>query len=98
MVCRDTNGTLLGFLGSVDHPASQMIGPGVAESEKVALSMLKPPRQVSREMSGFPASRNRKRGGANRLFLGCKKLRDPFFPVQGRNPTTQRGCYANLHA
>ena len=40
VVCRDTNGTLLGFLGSVDHPASQMIGPGVAESEKVALSML----------------------------------------------------------
>ena len=40
VVYRDTNGTLLGFLGSVDHPASQMIGPGVAESEKVALSML----------------------------------------------------------
>ena len=37
VVCRDTNGTLLGFLGSVDHPASQMIGPGVAESEKVAV-------------------------------------------------------------
>ena len=40
VVCRDTNCTLLGFLGSVDHPASQMIGPGVAESEKVAMSML----------------------------------------------------------
>ena len=40
VVCRDTNGTLHGFLGSVDHPASQMIGPGLAESEKVALSML----------------------------------------------------------
>ena len=25
VVCRDTNGTLFGFLGSVDHPASQMI-------------------------------------------------------------------------
>jgi len=40
VVCRDANGTLHGFLGSVDHPASQMIGPGVAESEKVSLSML----------------------------------------------------------
>ena len=40
VVCRDTNGILLGFLGSVNHPASQMIGPGVAESEKIALSML----------------------------------------------------------
>ena len=40
LVCRGTNGTLLGFLGSVDHPASQMIGPGVGESEKVALCML----------------------------------------------------------
>ena len=40
VVCRDANGTLHGFLGSVDHPASQMIGPGVAENEKVSLSML----------------------------------------------------------
>lgn len=40
LVCRDTNGTLLGFLGSVDHPASQMIGPGVAENDQTALSML----------------------------------------------------------
>ena len=40
VVYRNSSGTLLGFLGSVDHPASQMIGPGVAESEKVAMSML----------------------------------------------------------
>ena len=40
VVCRDPTGTLLGFLGSVDHPASQMIGPGVAETEKVTLCML----------------------------------------------------------
>ena len=40
VVSRDTNGTLLGFLGSVDHPASQMIGPGVAESDQIALCML----------------------------------------------------------
>ena len=40
VVCRDTNGTLLGFLGSVNHPASQMIGPGVAESDQIALCML----------------------------------------------------------
>jgi GNAT superfamily N-acetyltransferase len=40
VVCRDPTCTLLGFLGSVDHPASQMIGPGVAETEKVALCML----------------------------------------------------------
>jgi GNAT superfamily N-acetyltransferase len=40
VVYRDPTDTLLGFLGSVDHPASQMIGPGVAETEKVALCML----------------------------------------------------------
>ena len=40
VVCRDNNGTLLGFLGSVDHPASQMIGPGVAENDQIALCML----------------------------------------------------------
>jgi len=40
VVCRDTNGTLLGFLGSVDHPASRMIGPGVAENEQVTKELL----------------------------------------------------------
>jgi len=40
VVCRDTNGNLLGFLGSVDHPASQMIGPGMAENDQIALCML----------------------------------------------------------
>ena len=40
VVCRDTRGSLLGFLGSVDHPASQMIGPGVSKNEKIALKLL----------------------------------------------------------
>jgi len=40
VVCRDTNGNLLGFLGSVDHPASRMIGPGVAEDEQVTMELL----------------------------------------------------------
>jgi GNAT superfamily N-acetyltransferase len=40
VVCRNTNGTLLGFLGSVDHPASRMIGPGVAEDEQVTMELL----------------------------------------------------------
>ena len=40
VVCRYTRGSLLGFLGSVDHPASRMIGPGVAESEQVTMELL----------------------------------------------------------
>ena len=40
ILCRDTDGELLGFLGSVDHPASQMIGPGIAKNEKVTIQML----------------------------------------------------------
>ena len=40
VVCRDTRGSLLGFLGSVDHPASRMIGPGVAENEQVTMELL----------------------------------------------------------
>ena len=40
VVCRNTAGILLGFLGSVDHPASRMIGPGVAENQQVALKLI----------------------------------------------------------
>ena len=40
VLCRNDQGQLLGFLSSVDHPACRMIGPGVAEDEKVAISML----------------------------------------------------------
>ena len=40
IICRDDLGKMVGFLSSVDHPASRMIGPGVAENEKVAEFML----------------------------------------------------------
>ena len=39
-VCRNKHGKMVGFLSSVDHPASRMVGPGVAENEKVAEVML----------------------------------------------------------
>ena len=37
---RDKNGGLLGFLSSVNHPGSRMIGPGVARSEEVTTALL----------------------------------------------------------
>ena len=37
---RDENGGLLGFLSSVNHPGSRMIGPGVARSEEVTTALL----------------------------------------------------------
>ena len=40
VICRDEDGGLLGFLSSVNHPGSRMIGPGVARSEEVAISLL----------------------------------------------------------
>ena len=40
VVSEDEDGNVDGFLVSVDHPASQMIGPGVARTEKAALAML----------------------------------------------------------
>lgn len=39
-VCRDEHGKILGFLSSVDHPASRMIGPGVAENQKITENIL----------------------------------------------------------
>ena len=40
LIYRDREKKLLGFLCSVNHAASRMIGPGVARSEKVATSLL----------------------------------------------------------
>jgi hypothetical protein len=37
---RDEDGKLLGFLSSVNHPGSRMIGPGVARSEEIATALL----------------------------------------------------------
>ena len=51
LLCRDTEGELLGFLASVDHPASQMIGPGIAKNEKVTIQMLASMLDLFREKS-----------------------------------------------
>ncbi len=40
LISRDRNERLLGFLCSVNHPASRMIGPGVARSESVTTALL----------------------------------------------------------
>ena len=37
---RDEDGKLLGFLSSVNHPGSRMIGPGVARSEEIVTALL----------------------------------------------------------
>lgn len=37
---RDEDGKLLGFLSSVNHPGSRMIGPGVARSEEITTALL----------------------------------------------------------
>jgi GNAT superfamily N-acetyltransferase len=37
---RDQNGHLLGFLSSVNHPGSRMIGPGLARSEEITITLL----------------------------------------------------------
>ncbi len=39
-VSLDASGTINGFLNSVYHPASNMLGPGVAKSAKVAASLI----------------------------------------------------------
>jgi len=41
VVSEDEDGSVNGFLTSVDHPASRMIGPGVARDAKAALAMLR---------------------------------------------------------
>lgn len=44
---RDKDSKLLGFLSSVNHPGSRMIGPGVARSEEVVTALL------SAQLDGF---------------------------------------------
>ena len=40
VICRSKGGKLIGFLSSVNHPASKKIGPGVGENDKIILGML----------------------------------------------------------
>ena len=40
VIFRDKDGSLLGFLSSVNHPGSRMIGPGVARSEEITTALL----------------------------------------------------------
>jgi hypothetical protein len=40
LIYRDRDEKLLGFLCSVNHPASRMIGPGVAQSENITTTLL----------------------------------------------------------
>ena len=40
VICRSKGGKLIGFLSSVNHPASKMIGPGVGENDKIILECL----------------------------------------------------------
>ncbi len=40
LISRDRDEKLLGFLCSVNHPASRMIGPGVARSENITTALL----------------------------------------------------------
>jgi hypothetical protein len=41
LVSEDEDGNIDGFLVSIDHPATRMIGPGVARSAKAALALLR---------------------------------------------------------
>ena len=49
-------------------------------------------------MPGFSSSSNRKRGSSNCLFLGCPKLRNPFFSVPRKKSTAQGDCNADIYA
>ncbi len=44
---RDEDSRLLGFLSSVNHPGSRMIGPGVARNEEIAVALL------AKQLDGF---------------------------------------------
>lgn len=44
---RDEDSRLLGFLSSVNHPGSRMIGPGVARTEEIAVALL------AKQLDGF---------------------------------------------
>ena len=99
LISRDRDEKLLGFLCSVNHPASRMIGPGVARSENITTALLAAQLDFFRGFSPVfllptDAAASRK----NCLFMGGEKLRDSFRPVPGKKTNHERCHYAHLHA
>ena len=99
LISRDRDEKLLGFLCSVNHPASRMIGPGVARSENITTALLAAQLDFFRGFSPvFLLPTNAAASRKNCLFMGGEKLRDSFRSVPGKKTNHERCHYAHLHA
>ena len=99
LISRDRDEKLLGFLCSVNHPASRMIGPGVARSENITTALLAAQLDFFRGFSPvFLLPTNAAASRKNCLFMGGEKLRNSFRPVPGKKTNHERCHYAHLHA
>ena len=99
ILCRDTNGELLGFLGSVDHPASQMIG--LQESPKMKRLLYKCSLACltcSRKSPVFLLPVTAKETVKTVYSLGARNCEIHFSQCYGEIPTIQGGYNADIHA
>ena len=97
-MCRDSKGRLVGFLASVDHPASRIIGPGVSENEEVALILLRHLLDSFRGKCPLFLLPVKSQKAVQPHIHGVPEIARFIFLSARVNINHPRGCHADIHA
>ena len=90
LIYRDRDEKLLGFLSSVNHPASRMIGPGIARSENISTSLLSAQLDFFRGFSPvFLLPTEAAQAVKTAYSWGARNCEIHFAQCLGKKPTTR---------
>ena len=90
LIYRDRDEKLLGFLSSVNHPASRMIGPGIARSENISISLLSAQLDFFRGFSPvFLLPTDAAQAVKTAYLWGARNCEIHFAQCLGKKPTTR---------
>ena len=90
LIYRDRDEKLLGFLSSVNHPASRMIGPGIARSENISTSLLSAQLDFFRGFSPvFLLPTDAAQAVKTAYSWGARNCEIHFAQCLGKKPTTR---------
>ena len=90
LIYRDRDEKLLGFLSSVNHPASRMIGPGIARSENISISLLSAQLDFFRGFSPvFLLPTDAAQAVKTAYSWGARNCEIHFAQCLGKKPTTR---------
>ncbi len=98
-VIENDRGKIDGFLVSIYHPGSNMLGPGVMRTEEQATALiLRELNHHAGRYSGVSRAGGSKRSGEDVVLVGGAKLRDSFRTVPRRIPPADGHRDADVHA